>query len=679
MASKAKKEGAGNAETDRKNVIKQMKVKTTLKTDKSWINQKSAEERTDGNASPLSPQLKSLEGRKIFWSPTSDDKDNRVSSAFRDKDNLTRISSNPVQASNRPSGSRLSTGYIIRGQPLSGTEKTLSSFNGYQKSYTGQTKSASLPRVPPASGYKMSTDTYKKLAPFNTRKSVGDLSDDETFSSEEQTKRTEAASGVLKDASIKERSYVFSAAKRNFETGVQDNNPSQFLAKRVEVKEEPTDKKRETSSKTLSSYLLEDAKCGSPAAGSPKLNHRVISNTVETSISTNKSDIGKITVGKYESGSPKLITRNLNSSSEKAISSIKPESGKITVVQEQSGSPKLMTRNINSSSEKAISSIKPEPGKITVVQEQSETISPSSPKLTTRNTRSTVETNVSTIGSEPGKSNITDYSTGVKKEKSTKVSGDIPKLTSWTTSHVTEYTKPDSRATPGKITVIPDESTAHNTNNGGDLISWSDLDETPSSVQAQDKSEKPKMDSSMIVSSNRPTPRSRDTVTTRVTESRYRDPGSFDNNTNGTSSHTTVSTTRSTDPTYIEYLEGNDSRSTRNKGVFVKEYVDTSENFRSPTHSGSQPDYFGGSEKSSYSSSSYLYSSAPRRVDEGPCTYCGRQIKDCAIIKLDNPSIYCHEYCFKCGICKKQMGDLMDSIFIHRDVVHCESCYEKLF
>ncbi|XP_018422092.1 PREDICTED: zinc finger protein 185-like [Nanorana parkeri] len=182
-------------------------------------------------------------------------------------------------------------------------------------------------------------------------------------------------------------------------------------------------------------------------------------------------------------------------------------------------------------------------------------------------------------------------------------------------------------------------------------------------------------------------------------------------------SHTTVSTTRSTNPVYTEYLEDSDSRSRRtvsssmekitttttvesrydnassgdtsqydpqsssNKGIlFVKEYVNTSENLKSPTTTGSLPDFSGDSEMLSYNtSSSYLYSSPPRRSEEGPCTYCGREIKDCAKIMLDHLNIYCHEYCFKCGICHKPMGDLIDSIFIHRDVVHCESCYEKLF
>ncbi|CAI9615968.1 unnamed protein product, partial [Staurois parvus] len=187
-------------------------------------------------------------------------------------------------------------------------------------------------------------------------------------------------------------------------------------------------------------------------------------------------------------------------------------------------------------------------------------------------------------------------------------------------------------------------------------------------------------------------------MTTTVTETRYRVPENledtmFESSPSRSSSRTTVTTTRSTDPVYTDYLGDHDTRSTRtvhnsqekgtttttvetrydsssygdtsqydpqsssNKGIlFVKEYVNTRDNLKSPTTAGRLPDFSGDSETSYSSSSSYLYSSAPRRSDEGPCTYCGREIKDCAKIMLDHLNIYCHEYCFKCGICHKPMG-----------------------
>ncbi|KAE8584674.1 hypothetical protein XENTR_v10021057 [Xenopus tropicalis] len=886
MASPANKDG--HADPDRKKIIKQMKVRTTLKNDMSWINQQSTEEKNEGNANLLSPRQKFADSKKILWSSIPDSKDVSDSPALSPKETVNRTSSSPIQATNKPSSHRLSTGYIIRGQPLSGSEQTKSSFNGYQKNYAVQTKSASLPRVPTASGFKMSTEEYKKIAPFNTRnKSIGDLSDDETpFSAEEQAKRTEAASGVLKNTTVKDRSYVFSAAKKSSVTGAPDNNQSQFVAKRVEVKEEHEDNKRETSPKStyrdkqgspsysftssredikekwqenkspslpksLSDYLLEDAgrfesgykttqtsqpsslsasSSGTSPAGSPRLTTTNISRTVETSISSVKPEPGKITVVKEErgpspAGSPKVTTRHISSTTETSFSSIKPEQGKVTVVKQErgtspAGSPKVTHRNISSTTETSISSIKPEQGKITVVKEErgtspaasprltrrnissttetsissiksgpgkitvikDERTSPaSSPKLTrtnissiiessissikpeqgkitfvtdertspsssptlgTRNSRSTTETTVSSIQPEPGKitlikeesistpdvPKLSTYGTSITetrgsgvqagpgkitvlKEESIKDTADLPKLTSWSTKNVIDYTKPDNRTTSGKITVMTDES-GPDVNTENDLINWSDLDTKPSSGGFGETST---MESSVIStspskrlvsqsgnrssttvtretryeassgsdrsSSPRPTPRSRDNITTTVTESKYRVPETLIDTTNGSSysSRTTVSTTHSTETSNTQNLEGNDSKSTSNKGVlFVKEYVNTSGSLKSPTNSGNLPDFTGDLERS-YSSSNYLYNSAPRRSDEGPCTYCGREIIDCAKIILEHLNIYCHEYCFKCGICNKPMGDLIDSLFIHRDVVHCESCYEKLF
>ncbi|KAF2977925.1 hypothetical protein EK904_008128 [Melospiza melodia maxima] len=84
-------------------------------------------------------------------------------------------------------------------------------------------------------------------------------------------------------------------------------------------------------------------------------------------------------------------------------------------------------------------------------------------------------------------------------------------------------------------------------------------------------------------------------------------------------------------------------------------------------------------ERSSYSHHSYLSSAPLHRSSEPLCSYCSREIRDCPKIIIEHLNIHCHEYCFRCGICHKAMGDLLDKIFIHRDIVHCDKCYEKLF
>ncbi|KAM3912106.1 zinc finger protein 185 [Leptodactylus fuscus] len=1051
------------SESDRQNILKQMKVRTTYKKDKSWIQQNSEDER-DEIPSPISPQLKSLEGRKFLWSPTPETKTERKSGTFTAKEIIATSPSPPVHSSNRqfsyssnetirptstasqqsppPSttGGRTTPSYIIRGQPFNAVSqvKSPTSFNGFQKSYsTVQPRtSASLPRVPNATGHRMSTEEYKKLAPYNIRNRSVDLSDDEMpQTQQEQATRTEQASGVLKNTSSRERSYVLSAAKRNSGTGTQET-PSPFVAKRVQIQEEATSptKKSQTLPKTLSSYLYDDHKRsenhwkdtqskqgtseitpsgpGTERSSSPKLTSYSTSNTVETRSSTIKPEPAKITVVRQNSNnsekteskplverdystntattrkervettkkndtlpeslasylyddvhrfekswktsqpaqsssqtvtttrvtdrpeSPKLTSWSTNSQSR--TSAVKPEPAKVTVLRGESEnseskpavgrdystntvttrkervettkkndalpeslasylyddvhrfekswksnqpsqsssqtvtttrvtdrpeSPKLTSWSTNSQSR--TSAVKPEPAKVTIIHGESDASDPNIPVLTSSTTRS------SNIQPGPGKITV------LREEKesprpsvesrsttrTTEIRNDVPdsfKLTSSSLStSVTDNTQPRTQAGPGRITVVrdngdvdnsrvssrtteittsttrakitietlsdstppepkprvetkPREAAAANTSdNRHDLISWSDLDTNTTTRVAKERSVSPTplprltnkdsektsegppliiispelnsnrtnqpskpgvittLDETKVKetryrvsesldepesytsntpgirrvtvtstetqserprtpeqrsSSPRPTPRPRETTSTTVTESRYRVPEDLDDTMleagpSRSNSRTTVTTTRSTDPVYTEYMEESDNRTTRtvsssrqnitttttvetrygnsssseadqydpqspsNKGVlFVKEYVNSRESLKSPTSSGSFSNFSDDLDRMSYtSSSSYLYSSPPQRSDEGPCTYCGKEIKDCPKIILEHLNIYCHEYCFKCGICNKPMGDLIDSLFIHRDVVHCESCYEKLF
>lgn len=106
---------------------------------------------------------------------------------------------------------------------------------------------------------------------------------------------------------------------------------------------------------------------------------------------------------------------------------------------------------------------------------------------------------------------------------------------------------------------------------------------------------------------------------------------------------------------YIPASPSEPDSSSSSKGIlFVKEYMNASE------VSSAKP-------------------VSPRRTTGGICTYCSREIRDCPKITLEHLGICCHDYCFKCGICGKPMGELLDQIFIHRDTIHCEKCYEKLF
>ncbi|XP_029297117.1 zinc finger protein 185 [Cottoperca gobio] len=110
--------------------------------------------------------------------------------------------------------------------------------------------------------------------------------------------------------------------------------------------------------------------------------------------------------------------------------------------------------------------------------------------------------------------------------------------------------------------------------------------------------------------------------------------------------------------------------------VYVKEYVNATElslhNVRDNTDGGS--DYL------TSSSTSYSYSS-PSTYSSGSlssvCNFCEEQVGGDAKITIEHLNINCHPNCFKCGVCNKPMGDLLDCMFLHGGKVHCETCYCK--
>ncbi|KAK5607320.1 hypothetical protein CRENBAI_001004 [Crenichthys baileyi] len=65
----------------------------------------------------------------------------------------------------------------------------------------------------------------------------------------------------------------------------------------------------------------------------------------------------------------------------------------------------------------------------------------------------------------------------------------------------------------------------------------------------------------------------------------------------------------------------------------------------------------------------------PRVSLSSNCTYCGKQLDNNAKITIEHLNINCHSECFKCDVCRKPMGDLLHSMFLHQKKVHCESCY----
>ncbi|XP_068596414.1 zinc finger protein 185 [Brachionichthys hirsutus] len=111
--------------------------------------------------------------------------------------------------------------------------------------------------------------------------------------------------------------------------------------------------------------------------------------------------------------------------------------------------------------------------------------------------------------------------------------------------------------------------------------------------------------------------------------------------------------------------------------VYVKEYVNSTElslhNARDTNYGGSG--YLTSSSVGSSYSSPSTYFSSPT----SSCTYCGELVGNDAKISIDHLDIHSHPACFKCGVCGKPMGELLDSMFLHGGKVHCETCYARAF
>ncbi|KAJ8390072.1 hypothetical protein AAFF_G00110860 [Aldrovandia affinis] len=200
-------------EGDRQSVLRTVKVRTALKGDSSWI-QRRAEAQLEQEEKPWIAEARATKPRPAPTSPAA-------------------TSTSPKPASG---------GYLIRGVfTKTDTKKPSapSAFNGSSPS------TVFIPKKP--------SDTYKRIAPHSVRTvSESPATAETTLSLEEQDKRTEAASSILRTSGARQRSYVLSAAKKYECTDKSDSplspttksSPS-FIAKRVEINDDeestPTD------------------------------------------------------------------------------------------------------------------------------------------------------------------------------------------------------------------------------------------------------------------------------------------------------------------------------------------------------------------------------------------------------------------------------------------------------
>ncbi|XP_062998131.1 zinc finger protein 185 [Elgaria multicarinata webbii] len=727
------------SEEDRKRILTQMKVRTTLKGDNSWIQQKSECEE-ESNHSPIHSPLRTREntGRSPA-SPTTLSPNRRIT--FAEPSSQVEAKSPTAEKSpskTSPSASSPS-GYLIRGVFTKTIDKSAPSnpaSNGSPKS----AKTASLPRF--AQGYKMTTEDYKRLAPYNIKRELSDPGDVEpSVSSDEQKKRTEAASSVLRRTASRERSYVLSAAKKSNGSSIQEAPP--FMAKRVDV-EDDTGPRSRSQTMPASAWFSSRGKSSTNGerrgpSGSPWSESRMASAASST---RSKPDQEKHELASWDNSALKVP--------------VSPKRSEKTESNSQSALG-AETRRTNFS-EDSWETRKPRgPTLSEITQVPHIVISPdSSPKRSSSHYRSrdaapAAETYHRTKIGE----SLRDVDVGLSRF--------APDHEEGISSGENKYGSPSSRVAEfhehEPVTAKPRSFTRDNTDapsgtsynvpthfgNEEDLDYkrfLSDFEKKTTQEMAYESpsdTEYKKVEAHMAKSGSWSSESSLSTTGTQseLLRAAKRDESEFDTaRSSSLSAESGVATPESqlrehgsdsdTGRSYYPFRDGpamgsprshrvpfyqdicetetrrtltgsgdraspdsfqfkntsgyDSDPTTSSKGLlFVKESIKSTELSSSPRYNSRSLADLSELDKSTYSSASYLNSAPPKRLSEDICTYCGREIRNCPKITIEQLKICCHEYCFRCGICHKPMGDLLEKIFIHRDIVHCDKCYEKLF
>uniref|UniRef100_A0A8C6XNP7 LIM zinc-binding domain-containing protein n=1 Tax=Naja naja TaxID=35670 RepID=A0A8C6XNP7_NAJNA len=600
------------SEEDRKRIITQMKVRTTLKGDKSWIHHKSGSEEKQN--SPLTPCT--------------------VPSSHREPQSPS------VQKNLSPNSSTAtsSSGYLIRGvftKTIDKSSPSKTASNGMQKSVKSPSQTS-----PSSQGPKMSTEDYKKLAPYNIKRELSYPADGQpSVSPEEQKKRTEAASSVLRRTAGRERSYVLSAAKKTGGSPTQEI-PA-IVAKKIDV---PDDFGQRSRSQTVPASAWCNSRGKSTngerrTSESPQNESRLTNTSVRTKVDTNSSR--NVASKPYLETSFNYSTsvESSNKSDEKyemssghdSVPGI-PTSPKRRSALEHKHEVSNGERKSKDPDSKAAEFYHHQP---TTEKENTEVYPGmgyrASPHLDNNEGLDSKRSEL-----QPGESSLS--TTGIQCELLS-----IPKREE-SDMKISRYS---SFATDSRISCPQNQYQNQRSDEDSDSMSYYPFRDTGNSIP---KSHRVPFYKDFC-----------DTESGRnLTDSEAKDlPGSFEQK---------------------NFSNYESDSSASGKGLlFVKESIKSMEMSSSPCYNSRSLVDLSELENPSYSGTSYLNNTSPKRSLEDICTYCGRVIRNCAKISIENLNISCHEYCFKCGICHKPMGNLLDQIFIHRDIVHCDKCYEKLF
>lgn len=568
-------------EEERNNVLRQMKVRATLRGDKSWIAKQDASE---GHTLELPSS----------WS------------------RATSFSSTGEVLKTRPPSPRAPTGYIIRGvftKPIDSSSHPQQPFpkaNGVPKSAASVVRGAPTgPSRLSSSGYKMTTEDYKKLAPYNIRpSSTSGVAEEEEapFSADEQRRRSEAASSVVRKTASRERSYVLSAAKKSTGSPAQEMQ-SPFIAQRVEVveDEEPSEKSQDPAA---------------PARSSPGLSSTRGKETVSLQI---------LTPGTR----PRLVAPDLEGMRSSPGSKDTDAPG-----------PRGPKRGL--AGEEAFKGPDPD---------------------TERSSAQSCDSNVGpgATGSPPEALTGTD----IGSERGGLCSAllddqDVHDANSQPHSHgllATSSAATSAYAVPADMkTDSPTDLEDMEADVKGFLAGLEEKNGTAQVAEAWPERPRALRGGQGDPAATAQQPADLNTPEGQSGPGRPKQHAELDGQASRVSNPSGCVVTEQPH-VYIPAAPSElDSRSASKGVLFMKEYTNASE-----------------------VSSGKLASSHCGRTTGGICTYCNQDIRDCPKIILEHLGICCHDYCFKCGICNKPMGELLDQIFIHHDTVHCGKCYEELF
>nr|XP_031530955.1 zinc finger protein 185 isoform X7 [Vicugna pacos] len=711
-------------EEERNNVLKQMKVRTTLKGDKSWITKQ-------------------------------DDSEGRTLELPSGRSRATSFSSPGEVPKARPPNTRAPTGYIIRGvftKPVDSSSQPQQHFpkangapkrSGSRRGPAGRhmetpclSSAANLlkaapsgPPHPSSSGYKMTTEDYKKLAPYNVRRSSASGAPEEEvpISSDEQKRRSEAASSVLRKTVPREHSYVLSAAKKS---SPAQETQAPFIAKRVEVVNEdvPSEKSQdppalERSPPSFSSPRGEETVCLQimmPGVGlrlvapdlegmrsSPGAKNKEAPNAREpkrdltgegdfkgsdqdSDRSSAQSSAGHVGAGATGSPPEGLAGADISSG----------RGGELPVLN-LAPSPTLchwLSSPSQGGTRRARDRLCSAAGFSPVLDDQevdSANLQPRKPGPAATSSGATLASAVLADRKSNSPADLEDTETDLKgslagfEEKNvvTKV------VEAWQgrpgalrdgqgeaaapTQPSADPSTPEQQSSPGK----PAQLLELDSQASSSLAGFEEKNVVTKVVEAwqgrpgalRDGQGEAAAPTQPSADPSTPEQQSSPGKPAQLLEldsqaSRVRNPSSY---------MVTVATTATSEQPDV-YIPASpsesDSKSTSKGIVCVKEYMNAGE--RSSERLLSSLYNSIGSIEDSCNMEKKLPS---ERTTGGICTYCNREIGDSPKITLEHLGICCHDYCFKCGICSKPMGELLDQIFIHRDTIHCGKCYEKLF